>query len=276
MSDAAHADDINTGTPPEIEAEARRMGWRPKDEWEGDDSNWMEADRFVERQNKLRGIADPRLKEENERLQREVRALKDEQAETRQTLDDFKGWRDKAEKTMYERALKDIQDRQRAAVESGDTDAFDAAAKDQADLMKEATAKPETKQTKQVNPDDVPAFKDWSKENKWYGRDYELTDYANRIAPMIARNESLGGDDPDYYARITEEVAKKYPEKFENPNRKRASGVESPSGGSGGKGGKKGAADLPAEAKAAGERFVKQKLYKSLDDYAKDYFAQEE
>lgn len=279
MSDAAHAEtDTKPGVAPEIEAKAREMGWRPKDEWEGDDSNWMDADKFVERQDKRRAIANEEFKAENESLKRQISALEKSQTEMQQTFKDFADWRTKAEERMYKKALGDLQAKQRSAVESGDTASFDEASKEIDTLLEDSRKAQEPAPEKKgghENPDEIPAYKDWLRDNKWYNRDYELTDYANRIGPLIARNEKLAVDDPDYYERVTEEVRKKFPDKFENPNRQRQNGVESPSGGGGGKKGKS-AADLPKEAKDAGARFVKQGLYKSLDDYAKDYFAQEE
>ena len=36
----------------------------------------------------------------------------------------------------------------------------------------------------------------------------------------------------------------------------------------------KGASDLPADVRKAGERFVSQGLYKNLSEYARDYYEQ--
>lgn len=262
--------DVNSGTeiPGEVEAKAREMGWRPKEEWEGDDSGWMEAPAFVERQEKLTDRADVAAQNEIKRLKGELTTLRSEQAETKQTIEDFKGWQTKAEERIYKKALKDLQAQQRAAVESGDTDAFDSASKEIGELVEETRKPAETRQ-----PPENPAFKDWKRDNTWYEKNYELTAFAEQIGPIIARSERFNPEDPAFYERITEEVRKKYPEAFENPNRKRPGAVEESGGG-----GKKGdtIADLPREAKEAGERFVKQGLFKDMKEYAKDYFAMEE
>ena len=269
MSDAA----VDTGTeiPGEVEAKARDMGWRPEDEWEGDKSGWMDADAFVERQDKRRAVANEEFKAENEKLRADLAAVKAEQAETRQTIEDFKGWQTKAEERLYKKALKDLQTQQRAAVESGDTDTFDAASKEIGELVTEAQKPAEQKQ---VHPDEIPAYKDWHAKNAWYLEDVELTAYADSISSAVGRKGRFNTTESAYYDAIADEVKKKFPDKFENPNRKRATGVEETGGTKAKKG--KGAADLPAEVRATGMRFVKQKLFKNIDEYAKDYFAQEE
>lgn len=261
---------VDTEIPGEVEARAREMGWRPKEEWEGDDSGWMDFEPFIERQDKRRAVADPEIKAENEKLISDLASLRRDHAETKETLESFKGWRDKMEERAYKKALKDLQAQQRTAVEAGDTVAFDAAAGEIEGLVDEAQ-KPAEK--RRVNPDDIPAYKDWMKDNGWYNKNYRLTAYANQIAPMISQRENLYSESSEYYDRIGEEVRKEFPEAFENPKRQRA-GVEESGGSKSGK--TKASADLPADAKKEGARFVKEGLFKNLDEYAKDYFAEEE
>jgi hypothetical protein len=74
---------------------------------------------------------------------------------------------------------------------------------------------------------------------------------------------------------VKEAMKKKFPEKFGNPRRAAGSGVErSGAGGDDTGGAKKGWDKLPAEAKEAGERYIKQKLYKDKAAYAEAYHAQ--
>ena len=274
MSETTAAE-TNTGTeiPGELEAKAREMGWKPKDEWVGDDSGWRDAEEFIEQQERR---AEKAALTENRELRDELDRLRREQTETRQTLEDFKEHHSKVSQKAYERALKDIQARQRQAVEAGDTDAFDAAAKEADDLMKDA-ATPQENKPRQDNPDEIPAFKSFAKANKWYGNDYEMTAYAEQIGPHIIRNERLDPTDSEFYDRIGEEVRKRFPDKFTNPKRDKASAVEAGTGGGGKKKGKT-AADLPPEAKAAGQRYVDQGLYPDggLEEYAKEYFELED
>ena len=84
---------------------------------------------------------------------------------------------------------------------------------------------------------------------------------------------------------MAEEVKKKFPDNFKNPNRRKASSVEGGTGEHRG-GGKKGWSDLPRDAQEACTRFIEQKLYIGDDGnpmnekdgrakYINDYFTQE-
>lgn len=270
MSDAAEA---NAGTEiaGEVETKAREMGWKPKDEWEGDDTGWMEAEAFIERQENLTKRADAAAQAENRKLREEIASLKGVQAEMRQTMDEFREFHSKTEQRAYDRALKDIQTKQRQAVESGDTEAFDAAAAEADALMKDAAASaPAGKKPDQPqNPDDIPAFKDWHAKNDWYLDDVKLTAYAESIAPAIARKGGYNGTEAAYYEAITEEVKAEFPDRFENPNRKKAAAVESSGGAAPRKKGRS-YTDLPPEAKAQCDKYVKQGLL-TKEQYVKDY-----
>jgi hypothetical protein len=69
---------------------------------------------------------------------------------------------------------------------------------------------------------------------------------------------------------VADQIRKEFPHKFENPRRREPAAVE---GGGAQRGkGAKGWADLPPEAKAAGERFERQKLL-TKEAYAKQYWA---
>ena len=273
MSDAA----VDTGTtiPGEAEARAREMGWRPEDEWEGDKSGWMDADTFIDRQDRRRNVANEEFKVENEKLLSQVAALTTEQAETRQTIEDFKVWQTKSEERAYKKALKALQAEQREAVKLGDEAAFDVASQEIGELVKDAQDGQAKPAQKPRNADEIPAYKAWKVKNDWYLDDMEATEYADRISGTVGRKGNFNDTDPAFYDAITAEVKKKFPDKFKNPNRERANAVEE-GGGAKAQKGKKTAADLPAEVRATGNRFVKQKLFKNINEYAEQYFAQEE
>lgn len=272
MSDAAHAEDARTDNPenagldPQVEAKAREMGWKPKDEWEGDDSNWMDADKFVERNERIKERADGIAKAEISRLQREVKELSD-------TIVEFRDYYSKVEQKAQERALAELKRKQREAVETGDTAAFDAVDREIEGMAKDV-ASPEKKAPD--SPDDAPAFREFVSRNDWYNDDIRMTAAANRYGPELVRTKGYGPNDPALYEEVERLVREEFPDKFGNPARKRAAAVESGNTGPGNKrGGKKGYADLPPEAKASCDKFVKQKLL-TKEQYIKDYFGEED
>ncbi len=224
-----------------VEEKAREVGWRPKEEWDGPTTGWMDPEEFLARNERLKKKADPIAQKEISRLERELTEMK-------ASVTDLTRMYTNAEQRGYKRALKDIQKRQEKAVEDGDTDAFRAAQAEADELKQEMTeAKPEQK------PQASAMYESFTRENDWYNSDLKMTAYADHIAPVVARNLGIKQETPEFYKRIAEAVREEFPEKFENPNRKRASAVE-------GNGTAAGASTSkwPAEATAAYKRFVAQ------------------
>ena len=162
--------------------------------------------------------------------------------------------------------MAELKTEQRAAVEEGDTAAYDAAGKKIDELGKDVPE--ETTKAADRTADDDPGFKPFSAANPWYGDNIEMTAYAESISAVVGRNHQGSA----FYDKIAEEVRAKFPDNFRNAARKSPSRVE----GSGasttrrGSGNGKTYADLPPEAKAACDRFVKQDLMKR-EQYVDDY-----
>jgi len=71
---------------------------------------------------------------------------------------------------------------------------------------------------------------------------------------------------------VKEEVKKVFPDKFENPNRSRAAGVDAGSTGGGpGKRTGRGYDSLPAEARPACDRLIEKGIIKDRKHYSKLY-----
>lgn len=245
----------------EMETKAREMGWKPEDEWDGEESRWMPADEFLERNERLKDRGDGILKADNARLTGEV-------SELRRTLEDLKGHMTKVEKNAYDRAIREVQAKQRAAVAEGDVEAFEEAEKERADLDKEVRAHAES--GKQDNPDTDPAFVDWSKDNGWYNDDVAMTVWANQAAPIIARRTGLTpSNGRAYYDAITEAVKEQFPDKFGNARRKAPPTVEG--AGDGRAAGKTLWDQVPKDARETFKRFVRQGLYEDTKEGREKY-----
>lgn len=241
----------------ELESKARRMGWVPKDEFRGDPAKWRPADAFVERgENEM-----PILKE---RLRHQDKQLADLQA----TVKQFADYHSKTEQRAYERAVKELKSRQIEAVSTGDTQAFMQIDQAIADLQKEAAAAPKIA-VPDANPEEHPVFKTWVARNQWYATDTKMHAYADSIGAFLNQTQpNLVGD--DFFSEVTKEVKAKFPDRFENPRRAAPNAVEGASQAPR-SGGKKGYSDLPSEAKVACDRFLKQGLIKSRDEFVSNY-----
>ena len=240
-----------------VESKARRMGWKPEDEWQGapPKDGFRTAEQFIEH-----GEAElPILRERNSKLNADLAATNSRLDEMTGTLTEFKEHHAKTEERVYKRAKQDLQDKQRQAVADGDDKAFEAAAKKIDELDDDAAKATEMAKTPaKATPDDTRVFDAWVGDNAWYGDDMEMSVYADGIAAHVSKKSQATGR--PYYDAIAAEVKKKFPDRFGNPNRNQAQTVES--GGRMAVGGKRGKAytDLPSDAKAACDRFVKQGL----------------
>lgn len=248
--------------PTEIEALAMEDGWAPKDQWRGDPDEWVDAKTFIRNGRSI-------LKTTLSKLDREL-------AEQKQTIGEFAEHYKTVHERAYEQARADLKAQQRAAVEDGDTAAYEAAEAKLEDLEK---SKPAPKGNGEDKPSNVAqeALTSFRQANPWYGEDVKMTAFANSIAEVVALKH--GGpsreDQDNFYSALADHVKKEFPEKFgKAPAPKGPARVE---GGAVAKRntGEKTYDDLPPEAKAACDKFVKQGLL-DQKQYVKDYFSQEQ
>lgn len=209
--------DVKIETPVErdpIEQRALDMGWRPKEEFDGAEEDFIDAKEFVRRKPLFDRI---------EQQSREVKNL-------HKALSAFKEHYTKVEEAAYNKAVKELQAKQKDALRDGDVDSFYSiqeeidAAKEQVSSVKEAI--PDIPQPAEVNP----VFLEWKARNSWYESQRHMRTYADELGTKLAQE----GMTPNAVLREVEKaVRKEFPNKFVNPNRERPGAVEA--GGSGGK-----------------------------------------
>lgn len=203
-------------TQPEVktdpfEQKALDMGWRPKEEWDGPEEDFIEAKEFVRRQPLF------------EKIEHQNKAIK----QLSVAFEALKTHHTKVKESEYQRALQSLKTAKRQALQEGETDRalayeekIDEVEQQKAEFDAEA-AKVQVPQEPQAHPD----FVAWKQKNGWYNRDVELREFADSYGITLAKK----GLPP---AEVLEAVAKKvktaFPEKFTNPNRERAGAVEAP------------------------------------------------
>lgn len=200
LPSAADNDDT---TPPErdYEAEARLQGWRPKEEFPGDQNRWVDAETFVKRADEVM----PLLKAQNKQLHRKVSDLE-------RDIKRFSKFAGAAE----ERIRAEIEAEMKKAVETGDTKAFDAARKKEQDLDKSDG------KTKFTVEDLDSAFETFRDDNPWYDRgglasgtevDRDARIYAERQLEKRLKNIKPGEEPPpdELFAEIKAAVEEKFP-----------------------------------------------------------------
>ena len=246
-----------------VEEKAGRMGWVPGDKFRGDETKWISAEKFIER-----GETEiPIMRERMKKMDGTVVTLNDTISQMKKTFSEFREFHTKAEERAYNKALKEITEKQREAAAAGNVEIFD-----ELEEEKIKVAKP-VKIAEPAETEDTEAmadFDNWKDKNEWYDTDSELTAYAQSISTYIQNTKNIGGK--KLYEAVTKDVKKRFPDKFENPERNKPNTVE---GGGNAPAtvdkSKQTFVNLPKDAQAACNRFMKEYPGFTKEEYCKNY-----
>lgn len=273
---------------PELEKEARDMGWRPREEWRGDPDDWRDAEDFVRRGKEVLPI----VSAENRKLRAELARQSDDFKKTVANLERMSKSALQQQRTQIEAKYEAEKEK---AVELGDTKAYRAADKAQKDKLKEFDEANKPEQAKQdggISPEDEATAKSWWQANP-------QLEAAVAKSPTIAgavneewanvNAEMFGAPIEDRLQAVKERVVEQFGERIgikAKSNGSRAPTVEGAGGrGTGSVGSGKQWNKLPAEAKAQADEFIKENglflengekvethLQVARERYATDYF----
>jgi len=250
-----------------IEQEARAQGWVSKEEFHGPEEHWTDAETFVKRGNEI----NPILRKHNKELKSELEKVKLDAKEAIEAAKEFREYQktefEKKRKTL-EAELAQLRAQRKDAISSGDGDTVDAI-EQQMELVKEEAAsikEPEEKKPANTPPPIDATLQSWLDKNDWYGVDEEVTEITNTLAASIRRkNPNIVGQ--DFLDALDERlidrgIKKGKPVAVQSVEGNTGRRVASTS--------KKSYANLPADAKAACDKFVKQKLM-TQEEYVEAY-----
>lgn len=266
----------------EVVTEARRMGWVPENEFKGDKTKWVDADAYVENGRKILPI----VKRENEALRGDLTTLRTQVANLTQTiaanqdamaaLEEFHSAETKRKvKEVREKLLSDLK----AAKDADDTEA-EVRITDQltqnAQALKEAGEPAPKKKEETAQPRDhtkEPGFVAWVSENPWFGKDETRTELALFAATRL-RQKGVTSVGRPFFDQVSEEMEKLAPGKAA-PVEDKVNGGGRPSNA---RGGSKTFSDLPADAKAAADKYEARlvgegRRFANQADYRKYYVA---
>lgn len=228
---------------------ATLQGWTDKDSYKGDPERWKTAKQFVEDGNKHATI----LKERNKKLVDQVSEL---QTTMTQLVNDQNSQKEKAVK----KAITELKVQKAEAINESDGEKVNQIDEEIDRLKEEATP------VKQPNI----AWDNWIKDNSWYDNDSELQAEANMYAKAYFDAAAFPTIE-EVYKAVEKRIKREFPEKFENPNKKEPSAV---SGGTHSKTSSKSEhsySELPKDAKAACDRFVKTIPHFTVEKYLASY-----
>lgn len=293
MADETVVDDQTQQTvavDPQIEAEARRGGWKPKDQWRGDQSGWVDAKTFVQRGREIL----PHVRAHAAQLEQENATLKAAQAKTAQELETMREQVTGLTTFRTEMAQKE-RERMRAELT-----AELAQARSDGDVVREASViaklgRPEPEPvrtapvvtqpvvTDPVRPQVPPEMTAWVGANEWYQRDPVLQQAMNIVGAELRASGQLAGMSLTDQLNATSKVVL---QRYAPPPMNGGSRVEGsrPSGEGGGMrpapttGYESLPANIKAECDAQGERLGlvgEKKVFKTQqawrEHYAKEY-----
>lgn len=246
----------------DAEHEARNLGWVDKEEFKGDPAKWRPAEEFLDRGKRILPI----VLKDNERLQRNLDRVKDQLAEVREQTKQLVEFHTKAEERAYERARKEVE----AKIESAAANADQAAVRHEMANL-DALNKQHIEPVKKAPPTPQfdPVIRDWIDREEWFQKDRMLNAYAVDVYGVLERDKP-GLSKADLLAETKRRTVEKFPEKFAVEDRPKSAAVATPSAGAPRKRGKV-YEDLPAEAKAACDKFVKSIPNYTREKYVKDY-----
>lgn len=197
----------------EVEQRAMEMGWRPREEFDGVDEDFVDAKEFVSR----KPLYD-KISQQSKQIKNVSRAL-----------DALKEHYTKVKEVEFQHALQELKAQRKTALVEGDADAFEKAedrikqAEDQFTEIKKAAQEINVPDEPVLNP----VFLNWKNRNSWY----DSTAYMREYADDVGRRLHATGLPPDEVLKEVEKaVRKEFPNKFINPNKGNAPDVSSPRG----------------------------------------------
>jgi len=219
------------------EAEAKEQGWNP----DYDGENKTDAKTFVERGEKIAGILKSRLDKQEAQIAQLQESNQKFGEYHKQTLD--------AQRKQAEAEIKELKGQIAQAVTDGDGQAYT--------MLNDRMESINVSQN-QTPTDDMAAWQQlsqgWINENEWYAKNPKLAAYADGISDRI-RGEGFNGS--AYFSELTRRVKEDFPEEFTNPNKAKENIVEDGVQLSTGNSKEHTYENLPKDAKAACDGFVK-------------------
>lgn len=270
----------------DIESKARSQGWVPREEFRGDPEKWRPADEFVKRGEELLPVA----LERSRAAERKAQDLEARLAAREREFEDKIGRLERMSTAAVQRERERLEamyrNAQRNAVETGDTARFDQLDRDRQAaienydkyIQEQVQPRRDPSQPHSLPPDRQAVVDGWVQKNEWFNRDPELNAVAQAFHVRLG-NEKPGLSLAENLAETERYVRQRYADKFGGTQSRQISApmVESGGGRMPSTAGPraKGASDLPSDVRRVGESFVKQGLFKDLNEYARDYFAQD-
>mgnify|MGYP003498403038 FL=1 len=200
----------------EIEQRALEMGWRPKEEFAGNEDDFIDAKEFVRRKPLFDKIESQSKEIKN--VRKAVEALKEHYSAR--------------EAAAVQTALSKLKEARQEAITNADGAAFDQIDTEIKRVEKEADRLQKLDAEQPQEPELHPEFVAWSKRNSWYSDVGYMRKWADDYGIELSRQGTAPGE---VLKKVEAAVKKEFAHKFTNPNKAGAPDVEAGGRSSGGK-----------------------------------------
>lgn len=204
-------DVVDNGSPAPVklsdtEQKALQLGWKPKEDYEGDPDEWVSAREFIRRGELFGRINE--YKHEIQNLRKGMEALQKHNQ--------------KMFEQDYKTQVKTLKEAKKEALRDGDTETVlqieDRLEQvDQEYQTKKEEFEKEVAVPVQATNQPHPAWNPWVEQNSWYSSDTALRGYADGIAAEIVQSAQQAGTQVDFtklLQEVSRKVKQKFPEKF--------------------------------------------------------------
>lgn len=197
--------DVENMSDEEAESKARALGWRPKEEFNGDVEKFTDAKSFLDKAN----YNIPMLRENAKKVDAKNRQLEEQIKSMNEKLQALTKRADEADRQGYERAVREIEARQRKAVSEGDIDEYDNLQKQKESLGTRQT--PETQNS--LSMQEQIAIQVFESQNPWFKQDDELNeDMCGFIMAIKSKHPEMAL--ADVIEKAKERTIRANPDKF--------------------------------------------------------------
>jgi hypothetical protein len=284
---ADDAPDTASSGGEDVESRARAMGWVPKEEFRGPAERWKDPESFVKDGEEQMPVLRERLRDATRRISDFEAQQRRQQAEFADKMARLERMSATALVRQREQIVGSYEAAKRQAVETGDVTRYEQLQKDQREALNgfDSQAQQAVQAGQQQAPvqgggdrqftsAEMAVVNTWVDKNGWFQRDIELNAAAQaRHITLLRQKPGLSME--QNLAEVEKFVRDKFPERFGSSGggERGMSAVEGGSRRATSQVRQKGAADLPADVRRIGERFVQQGLFKDIGEYAKEFWS---
>jgi hypothetical protein len=195
--------------PSPIEKRAMDMGWRPKDQFNGEEDDFIDAKEFVRRQP---------LFEKIETQSKQIKSVT-------KALEALKTHYTRVEEAAVQKAIASLKAQRKQALADGDGDAFEVLDENIKNAEKQLVQIEQVREQPLVQEEVVnPEWQAWQTKNSWYSKSDAMRAYADKVGLDMA---AKGATPSQVLVEVEKAVRKEFAHKFTNPNKEQAPDVDS-------------------------------------------------